>query len=194
MWLLRIVRKIPIHHIRVSVRYLFSLSTSDMGDSDLVRMLGRTKLSQSSSKSLIIAIDFGTTFSGVAYCFPEQRDAKPHVVEIWPGARGIKHPKIPTVVEYDRNDSTQFRWGALVQAPSDSIIGVKLLLDPSQTLPSYLPPNNLKKLMKSLPKLPREIATDFIRELHAHAMSHIATKIAGTDLSSYAIDYVMSGK
>lgn len=50
------------------------------------RGLGRMKLSETSSKRLILAIDFGTTYSGVAYCFPGQHNAKPYVVESWPGA------------------------------------------------------------------------------------------------------------
>lgn len=110
------------------------------------------------------------------------------------GARGIKSSKIPTVIEYDKNDTSKFNWGALVQKPNDSIIGVKLLLDPDQKLPSHVPPNNMNKMNKPLPKLPQEIAADFIRALHAHAKTEIMTKIAGTDLDSYTIDYVMSGK
>lgn len=48
--------------------------------------LASMNLSETSAKRLILAIDFGTTYSGVAYCFPEQQDAKPYVVESWPGA------------------------------------------------------------------------------------------------------------
>lgn len=34
---------------------------------------------------VIIAVDFGTTFSGVAYCFPNQENFKVAAVVNWPG-------------------------------------------------------------------------------------------------------------
>lgn len=95
---------------------------------------------------------------------------------------------------YEKDDVTNFNWGALVKTPNDSIIGIKLLLDPEQALPSHVPSSNVKKIIKGLPKSPQKIATDFLRALHAHAKTEIATKIAGTDLDSYDIDYVMSGE
>jgi hypothetical protein len=36
-------------------------------------------------EKLIIALDFGTTFSGIAYCFVNQRDAKVVAIMDWPG-------------------------------------------------------------------------------------------------------------
>jgi len=38
-----------------------------------------------SEEKLIIALDFGTTFSGIAYCFANQRDAKVVAIVDWPG-------------------------------------------------------------------------------------------------------------
>lgn len=34
---------------------------------------------------VIIALDFGTTFSGIAYCFPNQGSSKVATVVNWPG-------------------------------------------------------------------------------------------------------------
>ena len=38
-----------------------------------------------SEERLIIALDFGTTYSGVSYCFANQRDPKISAVLNWPG-------------------------------------------------------------------------------------------------------------
>ena len=38
-----------------------------------------------SDEKLIIALDFGTTFSGIAYCFANQRDTKVAAIVDWPG-------------------------------------------------------------------------------------------------------------
>ena len=35
---------------------------------------------------VIIALDFGTTFSGIAYCFPNQSNSKVVTVVNWPGS------------------------------------------------------------------------------------------------------------
>lgn len=34
---------------------------------------------------VIIALDFGTTFSGIAYCFPNKGNSKVATVVNWPG-------------------------------------------------------------------------------------------------------------
>ena len=34
---------------------------------------------------VIIALDFGTTYSGIAYCFPNQSNSKVVAVVNWPG-------------------------------------------------------------------------------------------------------------
>lgn len=34
---------------------------------------------------LVIALDFGTTFSGIAYCFPMQKNPSPVAIMNWPG-------------------------------------------------------------------------------------------------------------
>lgn len=44
-----------------------------------------------SEERLIIALDFGTTFSGIAYCFPNQANAKVAAVDSWPGSSPFSH-------------------------------------------------------------------------------------------------------
>lgn len=39
-----------------------------------------------------IALDFGTTFSGISYCFPNQHIAKVATVVNWPGWFHTLHP------------------------------------------------------------------------------------------------------
>ncbi|KAK3343434.1 Hsp70 family protein-like protein [Lasiosphaeria hispida] len=126
-----------------------------------------------SDEKLIIALDFGTTFSGIAYCFANQRDAKVAAVVDWPGAEGDAAPKIPTLINYSA-DGKDFTWGASVDKMQDNIVGVKLLLDPSQERPLYLPMLNYKRTLKNLPKPPVAIAADFIGAVYNHALVEIA--------------------
>lgn len=42
-------------------------------------------LSRMDDNRLIIAVDFGTTYSGIAYCFANQRNSSPIPIDNWPG-------------------------------------------------------------------------------------------------------------
>ncbi|KAI9685583.1 MAG: hypothetical protein M1822_004441 [Bathelium mastoideum] len=125
---------------------------------------------------VVIALDFGTTFSGISYCFPSQGKAKVATVVNWPGLDGESHnaPKIPTVIRYEGSNIT---WGAAVNPNADNIVGVKLLLDPTQEKPLYLPTSNLKNDLRKLPKPPSMVAADFIKAIYEYALKEINAQV-----------------
>ncbi|KAM0265125.1 hypothetical protein ACHAQJ_000277 [Trichoderma viride] len=139
---------------------------------------------------LIIALDFGTTYSGITYCFTNERDSSPTSIEYWPGLGGAGVPKIPTVIRYD--SSGGFTWGAQVNLYDGGIFGVKLLLDPSQPRPEYLPKVNVGEELKKLPKPPVQIAADFIGAVYNHALEEIAKKTSPDYVALCRKDYVLS--
>lgn len=55
-----------------------------------------------SKAQLIVGIDFGTTFSGVAFAFATDQEAKEDIITEWPGAGNVTKQKIPTVLYYDQ--------------------------------------------------------------------------------------------
>ncbi|KAH6697497.1 hypothetical protein F5X68DRAFT_5056 [Plectosphaerella plurivora] len=55
-----------------------------------------------SKAQLIVGIDFGTTFSGVAFAFATNNEAKEDIITEWPGAGSYNKQKIPTVLYYDQ--------------------------------------------------------------------------------------------
>ncbi|KAI9829931.1 MAG: hypothetical protein M1819_005903 [Sarea resinae] len=55
-----------------------------------------------SKAQLIVGIDFGTTFSGVAFAFASNDQAKEDIITEWPGAGNVTKQKIPTVLYYDK--------------------------------------------------------------------------------------------
>ncbi|KAG5996744.1 hypothetical protein E4U52_005960 [Claviceps spartinae] len=163
-------------------------------------------------EKLIIALDFGTTYSGVAYCFANQTDAKPVAIMKWPGKasgatsftymlssltclpgnRGISAPKIPTVIEYSDEEPAGFRWGASANKTRGGIVAIKLLLDPEQDRPLYLSANNTRKQLKSLPKKPVEIAADFIGAIYEHALGEISTTVPKAYMDICQKEFVLS--
>ncbi|KAG6035334.1 hypothetical protein E4U19_004811 [Claviceps sp. Clav32 group G5] len=143
-------------------------------------------------EKLIIALDFGTTYSGVAYCFANQIDAKPVAIMNWPGNRGIAAPKIPTILEYSEEEPTGFRWGASVNKSSGGIVAIKLLLDPKQERPLYLPATCTRTELKALPKAPIEIAADFMRAIYEHALEEIASAVPKAYMDICQKEFVLS--
>ncbi|KAG5921802.1 hypothetical protein E4U61_006230 [Claviceps capensis] len=142
-------------------------------------------------EKLIIALDFGTTYSGVAYCFANQTNAAPKAILDWPD-QGLSAPKIPTIIEYTEKDSRGFRWGASVNRLNGGIVGIKLLLDPTQERPLYLPTKNIDQELQSLPKKPFEVAADFIQAIYEHALQDIAKTIPKAYMDMCDKEFVLS--
>ncbi|KAG6024262.1 hypothetical protein E4U40_003410 [Claviceps sp. LM458 group G5] len=142
-------------------------------------------------EKLIIALDFGTTYSGVAYCFANQANAVPKAILDWPD-QGLSAPKIPTIIEYTEKDPRGFRWGASVDRLNGGIVGIKLLLDPTQERPLYLPTKNTDQELKSLPKKPFEVAADFIQAIYEHALQDIAKTIPKAYMDMCDKEFVLS--
>nr|RBQ97628.1 hypothetical protein FVER53263_00133 [Fusarium verticillioides] len=143
-----------------------------------------------SKDRIIIALDFGTTYSGVAYCFASSSDVKP-IVD-WLGLEGRTQPKVPTVIAYDPDDSSEFKWGGQLSWRDDQVQGVKLLLDPKQTRPPYLPSTNVKSEMKKLPKSAVDVAADFIGAMYSHALERIESKVPRDYLDLCEKTFVLS--
>ncbi|KAL1866881.1 hypothetical protein Daus18300_006584 [Diaporthe australafricana] len=123
---------------------------------------------------LFIALDFGTTYSGVSYAY-NIPGKKPEVVFImkWPGITGQTQPKVPTLIWYDPNDPSKFKWGGEVTWRDPAVHGVKLLLDPDQPMPDYLPASSFENDRKALPKDLVDVAADYIGAIYKHALSVI---------------------
>lgn len=129
-----------------------------------------------SDDQLIIALDFGTTFSGIAYAFTNANKPEPTSILDWPGLEGFKQPKVPTVLSYDPNNKRQFAWGAQKHKHA-KIEGMKLLLDPGQETPLYIPETNTVAELKKLGKPATEVVTDYITSIYAHALNRIESKV-----------------
>ncbi|CAG8725611.1 36835_t:CDS:2, partial [Racocetra persica] len=111
---------------------------------------------------VVIGFDFGTTYSGFAYCHTKTKEIITN--ETWPGLKG--HLKTPTVIKYtdDNYDSVKL-WGypALAQRPKkkkDDNVDTKSIEHFKLCL-SDLP----DKLKPSLPIPETRVITDYFREI-----------------------------
>lgn len=76
---------------------------------------------------------------------------------------------------------------------SNGVVGVKLLLDPTQERPSYLPFVNIKKELEKLPKSAVQITADFIGAMYKHALSEISKKFSKDYVDRCNKEHVLSG-
>lgn len=103
--------------------------------------------------------------------------------------------KIPTTVRYDKDDAEKFEWGASLKASDDIIIGVKLLLDPSQNLSWHVARTDVKAALRLLPpsKTPKDVAADFLRAMVLHAVSQIRKRVTQAVFELLRPEYILSG-
>lgn len=120
-------------------------------------------------------MDFGTTYSSIAYLFTAVEEPEPIVVTEWPGAKGATKPKAPTLIQYDKPPTKSFTWGyELAHLNSGAKIqAIKLLLDPDQPKPLYVPQSNTKAELQRLGKPPVDVVADYLAAIYNHAVSKI---------------------
>ncbi|KAF8861505.1 Hsp70 family protein-like protein [Acephala macrosclerotiorum] len=140
-------------------------------------------------EQLVIALDFGTTYSGIAYAFKKDKMPVAVCVIDWPGS--VTQPKIPTVISYDPNDNTRFTWGTQ-KHNSDVLQGIKLLLDPDQPRPIYLPELNVKSDLQRIGKTALDITADYMGAIYKHAMYVIRSKVSVDYLDVCQKQFVLS--
>ena len=124
---------------------------------------------------LVIGLDFGTTYSGVAYLFTGTEKPEPIPITEWPGVPGANKPKVPTLIRYDNSPNKPFTWGYELENSLDvnKIVGIKLLLDPDHPKPLYVPQSNTKAELQRLGKSAVDVAADYIAAIYKHALSKI---------------------
>lgn len=148
----------------------------EMGHFQIVRMLLGNMALTPSKEQLTIGIDFDTDFSSVAYHFEAQGRPDSELVMSWPGAAGILTPNTPTLIDYDVKQRCSFTWGYKVNPTGKGKLeGFKLLLDPDQPVPLYVPAINTKKELSRLGKDPVSVASDYIGALYKHALDSITS-------------------
>ncbi|KAF9360729.1 hypothetical protein BGX26_008012 [Mortierella sp. AD094] len=135
----------------------------------------RANAAVGSEYPLLVAIDFGTTFSGVAYAFKSNGD----VLEMttWPHQANL-YGKVPTISAYTKETDRLHSWGYAAKAAMltpnsrnlDLLQKFKLFLD-----------NDLAPYLSPLPRAinPQAAISDYLRAMHTHAINEITKNSAG---------------
>ncbi|CAI7646846.1 hypothetical protein N7533_009950 [Penicillium manginii] len=123
---------------------------------------------------LVVGIDFGTTFSGVAYATASEF-LKGNISTIgeWPGC-GADEGKVPTELDYDNGTTS---WGYDIHSDADPARWFKLLLLNNEDLQEDVKSSEFFLLAKEKVRMeglrPIDLVADYLRLLWAHTMKMI---------------------
>jgi hypothetical protein len=129
--------------------------------------------------------------SRISYAFSTDPE-KVYTITNWPGGEATIAPKTPTVIKYDPGSIDSFKWGYELDMLDDRISGLKLLLDPNQPRPYFIPTNVEAELAK-LPKPVLDVASDYIGAVFQHAMKEIESEsLDSSFLDNYQKEFVLT--
>ncbi|RWA10740.1 hypothetical protein EKO27_g4359 [Xylaria grammica] len=124
---------------------------------------------------LVIGIDFGTTFSGVAWATVADFNSNQiNIVNNWPGMK-TQEGKVPTEIYYENGSMS---WGSLIPSDCDPVRWFKLLLVHEEDLEPELKSSEFihkaRKFLAEEDKTAVDLIADYLRVLWVHTLQTIA--------------------
>ncbi|KKY34570.1 putative hsp70 protein [Diaporthe ampelina] len=146
---------------------------------------------------LIVGVDFGTTFSGVAAVYTSNPDDV-EIIKTWPGGNGITSDKVPTEISYDLpQDSPSgtkptVKWGFQFKPEESRLRCIKLFLDRSQKLPFYVSPLETAGQLKKYNKTVVDAVSDYLTQIYNHTMDTLTRRYGESFMASTKVDFVLT--
>ncbi|KAL7623875.1 hypothetical protein AAE478_005431 [Parahypoxylon ruwenzoriense] len=146
---------------------------------------------------LIVGVDFGTTFSGVAAVYTSTPDDI-EIIKMWPGGNGITSDKVPTEISYefppnaDPGTQPNAKWGFQFKPEESRLRCIKLFLDRSQKLPFYVSPQETATQLKKYNKTVVDAVSDYLTEIYKHTMDTLTRRYGESFMASTNVDFVLT--
>ncbi|KAI9836017.1 MAG: hypothetical protein M1837_003535 [Sclerophora amabilis] len=170
---------------------------------------------------LIVGVDFGTTYSGVAAVYtsnPEDVD----VIKTWPGGNGITSDKVPTEIAYDdttvkkessspsnsstslvpsfsnllsattENSSSNVKWGFQFKPEDARLRCIKLFLDRNQKLPHFVSPLETAAQLRKYDRNVMDAVSDYLAQIYKHTMDTLRKRYGESFMSITKVEFVMT--
>ncbi|KAF1945173.1 actin-like ATPase domain-containing protein [Clathrospora elynae] len=155
---------------------------------------------------LIVGVDFGTTYSGVAAVYsatPDDID----IIKTWPGGNGITSDKVPTEIGYSelppRNGSTsslesaakpaqKTKWGFQFKPEETRLRCIKLFLDRNQKLPHFVSPLETAAQLRKFEKTVMEAVSDYLSQIYKHTMETLTKRYGETFMGMTKVQFVLT--
>ncbi|POS74752.1 hypothetical protein DHEL01_v206854 [Diaporthe helianthi] len=143
---------------------------------------------------IVIGVDFGTTFSGVAWAIGTPNGLENvEVITRWPNNTGTgmyrTADKVPTKLRVRRNNDPE--WGFLIPAdvPSSEVLQwFKLKLDDRPSVAAVIP-QNIRDLNE---RTIDQVIVDYLSSLRTEIMRALTDRISADLLGDYELKYVLT--
>ena len=177
--------------------------TADMnGIQEDMKGLSLTNGNTTPHDRLVVGVDFGTTYSGVAAAYsatPDDID----IIKTWPGGNGITSDKVPTEIAYemvepkpDQNGSSkaqrQVRWGFQFKPEESRLRCVKLFLDRNQKLPHFVSPLETAAQLRKCDRTVMDAVSDYLTKIYEHTMETLNRRYGESFMSTTDVDFVLT--
>ncbi|RDA89077.1 hypothetical protein CP532_2219 [Ophiocordyceps camponoti-leonardi (nom. inval.)] len=149
------------------------------------------------SDRLVVGVDFGTTFSGVAAVYTSTPDDV-EIIKTWPGGNGITSDKVPTEIAYEtsnnnnNNKAPTARWGFQFRPEESRLRCIKLFLDRSQKLPFYVSHHDTAAQLKRFNKNVVDAVGDYLTHIHRHTMDTLTRRYGESFMASTKVEFVLT--
>ncbi|KAK5658585.1 hypothetical protein OQA88_1978 [Cercophora sp. LCS_1] len=149
------------------------------------------------SDRLIVGVDFGTTFSGIASVYTSTPDDV-EIIKMWPGGNGITSDKVPTEISYELpadappGTPPTVKWGFQFKPEESRVRCIKLFLDRSQKLPFYVSPLETAAQLKRFNKTVNDAVSDYLTQVYKHTMSTLTRRYGESFMASTKVDFVLT--
>ncbi|KAK4102666.1 actin-like ATPase domain-containing protein [Parathielavia hyrcaniae] len=146
---------------------------------------------------LIVGVDFGTTFSGVAAVYTGTPDDI-EIIKTWPGGNGITSDKVPTEISYEvpanaaPGIAPTVKWGFQFKPEESRLRCIKLFLDRSQKLPFYVSPLETAAQLKRYNKTVVDAVSDYLTQIYKHTMDTLRRRYGESFMASTKVDFVLT--
>ncbi|THY76437.1 actin-like ATPase domain-containing protein [Aureobasidium pullulans] len=165
--------------------------------------------------TIIVGVDFGTTYSGVSYTFRGKPDPSSEIPVVRGWQEGTGCDKVPTQLQYEISseatplpsrkrraagsyadlkaaDVHVVKWGFPASKEQGSIQMLKLLLDPQQELPPYVSRTQLEAQLKQIGRGAVEATADFLDKLKTQALEALDKRYGKAFMATTKIDYILT--
>ncbi|KAK4186983.1 hypothetical protein QBC35DRAFT_474913 [Podospora australis] len=144
---------------------------------------------------ICVAIDYGTTYTGVAWLMPKQEFAPIQVISDWPGGGDTVERKVPSVLAKHLDDRGIRKWGFLCEDDmneADKWRYLKIFLDPLQYKVSRQ--EGISWAPQSLAQV-HSLVSEYLHQVYCHIKRSITRSIGRAEDDGWddlAIEFVFS--
>ncbi|KAJ6259608.1 Heat shock protein [Drechslerella dactyloides] len=134
---------------------------------------------------IVVGLDFGTTYSGLAFADTTPGEPQISVIQNWPSCGNSAISQVCTEIAYTAESGSQFSWGYDIQPSLTVLKWFKLFLE--------YPDEQIKEMCELPPgKTILDVTADFLGAVYRHAMEQLYLQRGRPVMEITQVDFVLT--